>query len=79
MAMMIDGRNNTRTQTRTRHINKYLGISVYVDSGAGRLYRAGKASGWHAGVLLAAPTDPIIHLHHKKSITGTGIGTGLGL
>jgi hypothetical protein len=27
---------------------------VYSD--AVRLYRAGKASGWHAGVLLAAPT-----------------------
>ena len=29
---------------------------MYVDSDAVRLYRAGKASGWHAGVLLAAPT-----------------------
>jgi hypothetical protein len=31
-------------------------VSVYVDSDAVRLYRAGKASVWHAGVLLAAPT-----------------------
>jgi hypothetical protein len=31
-------------------------ISVYVDSDAVRLYLAGKASVWHAGVLLAAPT-----------------------
>jgi hypothetical protein len=31
-------------------------ISVYVDSDAVRLYRAGKASGSHAGVWLAAPT-----------------------
>jgi hypothetical protein len=30
--------------------------SVYVDSDAVRLYRAGKASCWHAGVMLAAPT-----------------------
>ena len=29
---------------------------MYVDSDAVRLYRAGKASRWHAGVLLAAPT-----------------------
>ena len=27
-----------------------------MDSDAVRLYRASKASGWHAGVLLAAPT-----------------------
>jgi hypothetical protein len=31
-------------------------LSVYVDIDALHLYRAGKASGWHAGVLLAAPT-----------------------
>jgi hypothetical protein len=31
-------------------------ISVYVDSDAVRLYLAGKASGSHAGVFLAAPT-----------------------
>ena len=31
-------------------------MSVYVDIGAVRLYRDGKASGWHAGVFLAAPT-----------------------
>jgi hypothetical protein len=30
--------------------------SVYVDSDAVRLYHAGKASFWHAGVLFAAPT-----------------------
>ena len=29
---------------------------MYVDSDAVRLYLAGKASGGHAGVLLAAPT-----------------------
>jgi hypothetical protein len=29
---------------------------TYVDSNAVRLYRASKASCWHAGVLLAAPT-----------------------
>jgi hypothetical protein len=33
-----------------------LKVSVYVDSDAVRLYRAGKASVWHAGVLLAVPT-----------------------
>jgi hypothetical protein len=33
-----------------------LTLSVYVDSDAVRLYRAGKASVWHAGVFLAAPT-----------------------
>ena len=32
-------------------------ISVpYVGSDAVRLYRAEKASSWHAGVLMAAPT-----------------------
>ena len=44
-----------------RHVCMYFTVtvpyvSVYVDSDAVRLYRAGKASGWHAGVLLAAPT-----------------------
>jgi hypothetical protein len=34
-------------------------LSVYVDSDAVRLYLAGKACGWHAGVLLAAPT--VVH------------------
>ena len=31
-------------------------VSVYVDIDAVRLYLAGKASGWHAGVLMVAPT-----------------------
>ena len=34
----------------------YFEISVCVDIDAVRLYRAGTASGWHAGVLLATPT-----------------------
>jgi hypothetical protein len=35
---------------------KVLTLSVYVDIDAVHLYRAGKASCWHAGVLMAAPT-----------------------
>jgi hypothetical protein len=34
----------------------YHTLSVYVDSDAVHLYRAGKACGRHAGVWLAAPT-----------------------
>jgi hypothetical protein len=41
-------------------------VSVYVDSDAVRLYRAGKASGWHAGVLLAAPT--VVHAEVCKKV-----------
>jgi hypothetical protein len=39
---------------------------VYVDSDAVRLYRAGKAFGWHAGVLLAAPTRRIFETIKSK-------------
>jgi hypothetical protein len=34
-------------------------LSVYVDSDAVRLYRAGKASCWHAGVLLAVNSETL--------------------
>jgi hypothetical protein len=39
-------------------------LSVYVDIDAVRLYRAGKASCWHARVLLAAPT--VVHAEQNS-------------
>ena len=42
-------------------------LSVYVDSDVVRLYLAGKASCWHAGVLLAAPTV-LVHAEVCKRV-----------
>jgi hypothetical protein len=42
--------------SNAKHKTRKKVLSVYVDSDAVHLYHAGKACGWHAGVLLAAPT-----------------------
>jgi hypothetical protein len=47
--------NLSKSITHWILLGPHKSISVYVDSDAVHLYRAGKACGWHAGVL-AAPT-----------------------
>jgi hypothetical protein len=48
--------NGKIAETRIFSGTPLISLSVYVDIDAVRLYLAGKASCWHAGVLLAAPT-----------------------